>query len=61
MGFWEINTFGFLLGLSCRLWDFKFTTFQTGERGDYNVAFVIEMGGKLYSAMGDGKFKKIAR
>ena len=61
MGFWQQDQYGFLLGLSARLEDFKFTTFQTGNRGSYEVAFVIEMGGKLHQAMGHGFYKKTAR
>ena len=52
--------YDYLSELSCRLNDFKFTTFQTGisTSGKKEMAFVIEMGGKLYSAMGHGRKQK---
>ena len=61
LGCWSKNEYSFLHCLSCRLEDFKFTTFETEETGNYKVALVIEMGGKLYSVMGDGKFKMMTR
>jgi hypothetical protein len=52
--------YDYLSEFSCRLDDFKFTTFQTGlsTNGTKEMAFVIEMDGKLYSVMGHGKKQK---